>query len=78
MKHEKAVKAAADWLTHEELGVGMAFTKRVANALAAFLRAVEASGGMTAATDIDIVSHKIGRDAWRAMADKLADELEGK
>ena len=80
--HEKAVEAALsvsfdDWLGQKNPRNALIARREIA----AFLRAVEPSEGMERAWDEAPLGIKGGprcsRD-WRAMANQLADELEGK
>ena len=80
MKHEKAVQAGmAAYIESFEDGEA-----RHAVAFAAFLRAVEASEGMIMAGQVSpnplgvLLTGESIIARWQAMADKLADELEGK
>ena len=77
--HEKAFEAANGAILDGEM-FGYTPEKTLRNAFAAFLRAVEPSEGMRQV--FDEVEHSVhgGHPDFilRAMASKLADELEGK
>ena len=72
MAHEKAIEAAINCLSPTSASLS-----EMRLAIAAFLRAVEASEGMGHAWHYERSTGGY-ETGWRAMADKLADELEGR
>ena len=75
MAHEKARQAGADAFDDARYTQKLTFEQCFDAGLIAFLRAVEASEGMIKAS---YASDGTAGERWRYMADKLADELEGK